>query len=108
MPLPKPAGYRQWCWVDRLRDVLDLLAKRKDWLTHNISWCTMSLDKAIEHGKEKRKDYYGSKRFDVTCRNHGSCPWCQNSIKHKKTRKFFTKEELDEMIAEALKEMVDK
>lgn len=37
----------------------------------------MSLDKGIEHGKEHRKPYYsGSKRFDYSCRNHGSCGWC--------------------------------
>lgn len=36
----------------------------------------MSLDKAIEHGKEKRKKYYKSGRFDLTCRPHGSCPYC--------------------------------
>lgn len=43
----------------------------------------MSLDKAIEHGKEKRKPYHGSKAFDYTCRNHGGCPWCVGNRKHK-------------------------
>ena len=43
----------------------------------------MSLDKAIEHGKEKRRPYYGSKAIDQTCRNHGSCLWCENNRKHK-------------------------
>ena len=43
----------------------------------------MSLDKAIEHGKEKRKPYRGSKAIDCTCRNHGSCPWCKENRKHK-------------------------
>ena len=43
----------------------------------------MSLDKAIEHGKEKRKKYRGSKAIDVTCRNHGSCLWCVRNRKHK-------------------------
>lgn len=43
----------------------------------------MSLDKAIEHGKEKRKPYRGSKAFDHTCRNHGGCPWCEENRKHK-------------------------
>jgi hypothetical protein len=33
----------------------------------------MSLEKAIIHGKEHRKQYRGSKRFDCSCRNHGSC-----------------------------------
>lgn len=35
----------------------------------------MTLDKAIEHGKEHRKHYYGSKAVDKTCRNHGSDDW---------------------------------
>jgi hypothetical protein len=43
----------------------------------------MSLDKAIEHGKERRKPYYGSKAIDATCRNHGSCKWCEQNRKHK-------------------------
>lgn len=43
----------------------------------------MSLDKAIAHGKERRKPYRGSKAFDYTCRNHGSCPWCEENRKHK-------------------------
>lgn len=43
----------------------------------------MSLDKAIEHGKEHRKPYYGSKAIDATCRNHGSCPWCEENRKHR-------------------------
>lgn len=43
----------------------------------------MSLDKAIEHGKEKRKPYHGSKAIDGTCRNHGSCDWCRDNRKHK-------------------------
>ena len=37
----------------------------------------MSLEKAIEHGKEKRRKYRRSKAFDKTCRNHGSCPYCE-------------------------------
>lgn len=43
----------------------------------------MSLDKAIEHGKEKRKEYIGSKAIDKSCRNHGSCPWCERNRKFK-------------------------
>lgn len=43
----------------------------------------MSLDKAIEHGKEHRKQYYGSKAIDATCRNHGGCQWCEENRKHK-------------------------
>ena len=39
----------------------------------------MSLDKAIEHHKEYRKNYRGSKAFDMSCRNHGGCEWCLNN-----------------------------
>ena len=47
----------------------------------------MSLDKAIESGKEHRKQYRGSKRFDKSCRNHGNhghgpgheCDWCKGN-----------------------------
>ena len=39
----------------------------------------MSLDKAIEHGKEKRKPYKKPKSIDATCRNHGSCEWCRGN-----------------------------
>ena len=47
----------------------------------------MSHDKAIETGKEKRKQYRGSKNFDYSCRNHGSCSWCQGNRMHKHTKK---------------------
>ena len=43
----------------------------------------MSLDKAIQHGKEHRKPYRGSKAIDATCRNHGGCPWCEENRKYK-------------------------
>lgn len=46
----------------------------------------MSLEKAIEHGKEKREKYYGSKSFDWTCRNHGSCAYCRNNRTAKNVR----------------------
>lgn len=39
----------------------------------------MSLDKAIEHGKEHKKPYRGSKVFDVYCRNHKGCQACLNN-----------------------------
>ena len=42
----------------------------------------MSLEKAIKHGKEKRKPYQGVRRsssFDHTCRNHGRCDWCKRN-----------------------------
>ena len=42
----------------------------------------MSLDKAIEHKKERRKPYRGAKAIDCTCRNHGSCDYCKYSRLH--------------------------
>lgn len=39
----------------------------------------MALDKAIEHGKEKRKPYRGAKAIARSCRNHGSCGWCEGA-----------------------------
>lgn len=48
----------------------------------------MTLDKAIEHGKEHRKPYYKSKRFDRTCRNHGSCSWCYRNRLHKNIKRI--------------------
>ena len=42
----------------------------------------MSLDKAIKAGKEHRKPYRGSKAHTCSCRNHGSCGWCQGNRQH--------------------------
>lgn len=39
----------------------------------------MSLEKAIYYGKEHRKPYYHSGRFDYTCRPHGSCGYCRGN-----------------------------
>jgi hypothetical protein len=41
----------------------------------------MSLEKAVKHGKEKRRGYYGSQAFDHSCRPHGGCPYCENNRK---------------------------
>ena len=43
----------------------------------------MALDKAIQHGKEKRKAYRGAKAVDASCRNNGGCPYCTAARKHK-------------------------
>ena len=56
------------------------------------------LNKAIEHGKERRKPYRGSKAFDKTCRNHGGCDWCRENRLYK-----FKKEE--EKTLDKLKEI---
>ena len=40
----------------------------------------MSFDKAIKHGKTKRKQYRDlARRIDKTCRCHGSCEFCQGN-----------------------------
>lgn len=45
----------------------------------------MSLQKAVEHGKEHRTGwkYNFAKRVDPMCRNHGGCKWCEDGRKHK-------------------------
>jgi len=49
----------------------------------------MSLDKAIKHGKEKRKaEYHDSRDIDTSCRSHGNCPWCEGKRKYKKKRQM--------------------
>lgn len=47
----------------------------------------MALDKAIEHGKEKRKRYRRAKAVDRSCRNHGSCPYCRSNRLHANKRR---------------------
>jgi len=46
----------------------------------------MSLEKAIKHGKEKRKPYYGAKAVDSSCAR-GDCPWCKGNKLHKHRRR---------------------
>lgn len=58
------------------------------------------LDKAIKHGKEWRKPYYRSARFDMSCRCHGGCAYCYNNRMHsdrKARMKTNPKEQLEEM-----------
>lgn len=43
----------------------------------------MGLNKAIQHGKEKRKPYRGAKACSCSCRNHGSCSYCKGNRLHK-------------------------
>ena len=56
----------------------------------------MSLDKAIEHGKERRKPYRGAKAIDPWCRNHGNCPWCTENRLWK-----FRDKQIEDMLREA-------
>lgn len=58
----------------------------------------MSLDKAIEHGKEKRKPYYGAQAVDRTCRCHGTCEWCKSNRLYKRLKtEEASKQALEEM-----------
>ena len=53
----------------------------------------MGLEKAIEHGKEKREPYRGGKSVSFHCRNHGGarhskrnnweCMYCRDNRLHK-------------------------
>lgn len=47
----------------------------------------MSLDKSIQHGKERRKPYYRSGKFDRTCRPNGGCSYCEMNRMHKNKKK---------------------
>ena len=58
----------------------------------------MSLDKTIEHKKEYRKKYYGSKAVDRSCRCGGSCDWCRDN------RLYKNKKRLQEMLDKEKKE----
>lgn len=48
----------------------------------------MSLEKAIQSGKEKRKAYRKSKAFDRSCRNHGTCNWCYDNRMYRTNREL--------------------
>jgi hypothetical protein len=60
----------------------------------------MSLEKAIDLKKEYRKPFYGSKRFDATCRCHGSCSWCiDNRLFASNKNRFRVEDELQEWLS---------
>lgn len=43
----------------------------------------MSFDKNYPNRKDKRKPYTGNKAIDASCRNHGSCTYCNKARKYK-------------------------
>ena len=55
----------------------------------------MSLDKAIQHGKEHRRPYTGAKAIDRTCRNHGSCEWCRGNRQYASRKKAENMKEME-------------
>lgn len=48
----------------------------------------MSFDKAIAHGKEKRKPYRGAKARAISCRNHGGCTFCAYNRMYSQMKKI--------------------
>lgn len=46
------------------------------------------LNKAIEHGKEKRKPYRGAKSVSSSCCNNGGCPYCLSNRIHKNKKRL--------------------
>lgn len=59
----------------------------------------MSLDKGIAHGKELRKPYYKSGKFDPTCRPGGGCPYCKGNRMHStKRRELSAREQIKEAV----------
>jgi len=56
----------------------------------------MSLDKAIHHGKEKRKPYRKAKSIDTSCRNHGRCSWCESNRTHQEQKELQSAKERSE------------
>lgn len=57
----------------------------------------MGMDKDVQLKKEHRKSYRDSRRFDRTCRNHGSCPQCEQRRTFFDTRHRFA---ADDQISE--------
>ncbi|MBQ3414831.1 MAG: hypothetical protein IJH39_05695 [Clostridia bacterium] len=55
----------------------------------------MGFEKAIEHNKTKRKPYRGSKSFDYSCRNHGTCEWCKGNRTYKNVKRELQSKEYE-------------
>lgn len=55
----------------------------------------MGFEKAIEHKKTKRKPYRGSKSFDYSCRNHGTCEWCKGNRTYKNMKRELQSKEYE-------------
>ena len=67
----------------------------------------MSLDKAIKYGKEHRKEYRGAKAIYCSCRNHGSCSWCEANRRYQALKEEIrTLDELDEYDKDAIYDLL--
>jgi len=47
----------------------------------------MSFDIEHKNRKDHRKRFYGSKAFDRSCRNHGSCGYCHGNRTHSSSKR---------------------
>jgi hypothetical protein len=54
----------------------------------------MSLDKGIEYGKERRKEYYGHKSFTGSCRTGGNCYRCRSGRQYNGKRRELSAKEI--------------
>lgn len=58
----------------------------------------MSLNKAIEHGKEHRRQYTKAKAVSKRCRNHGTCLYCRdNRLHNSKAKKLHAEQDMQEV-----------
>ena len=58
----------------------------------------MGLEKSIKSGKERRKQYRGAKGIDRSCRNHGSCIYCEENRRYRERRLKIDKKYLKEIL----------
>ena len=60
----------------------------------------MGLEKSIKSGKEHRDNYkYNfAKRVDRSCRNHGSCIYCEGNRRYRERRLKIDKKYLKEIL----------
>ena len=69
----------------------------------------MSFDTAIHYGKEHRRPYRKSARFDATCRHGGSCPRCRgNRTRKNELRRMRADEAITEFLGAIDKRLWEK
>lgn len=54
----------------------------------------MSLDKGIEYGKERRRKYNGSKRFERGCDHGNNCSHCRDGRQYNGKRRELSAKEI--------------
>lgn len=59
----------------------------------------MSFDNHYPNRKDWRRPYHGGRRYDRTCRSHGSCPACEMARMRKrlKVRPADEEEQMEEV-----------